>query len=85
MLLKQRVAVCKAFKLEKAHLSGGFCPLEQKCLEVDISTRKVAPHCSRRFAEVCFCAEARGRDVVDVFFPHYICSKLTRIAGRSCT
>ena len=34
-------------------------------IDVDISTKKVEPHCSRgRFAEVMFPAEARGRDIV---------------------
>ena len=32
-----------------------FSPLKQTCIDVDISTKKVAPHCSRgRFAEVFF-------------------------------
>ena len=41
-----------------------FLSLKQKCIDVHISTKKVAPDCSRgSLAEVVFPAEARRRDV----------------------
>ena len=42
-------------------------PLKQTCMDVNISTKNVAPHFSRgRFAEGVFPAEARGRDPLDL-------------------
>ena len=33
-------------------MSGVFFPFKEECIEVDVSTIEVAPHCSRgRFAE----------------------------------
>lgn len=52
-----------------------FFPFKEECIEVDVSTIKVAPHRSRgRVAEGLYSAEAGGRDVVELLFQEFGCA-----------